>query len=158
MHTVYLILGSNINPVHNTRKAVALLSERVTVQAVSTCWQTPPVGTDGPDFLNTAVCIHTDLDFQLLKTEVLHAVERQLGRVRTADKYAPRPIDLDIMIYDGQILEPDLWTLAYLALPAAELVPDLQHADSGRRLADIAENLRQTGNARPVYGVLEGEI
>jgi 2-amino-4-hydroxy-6-hydroxymethyldihydropteridine diphosphokinase len=158
MHTVYLIMGSNIDPVQNTRRAVALLAERVAIQAISTCWQTPPVGTDGPHFINTALCVQTDLALEALKTGVLRAVERALGRVRTADKYAPRPIDLDIVIYDGQIIESALWTLAYLALPVAELLPDLKHPTSDRRLADIAEDLRRAGTAHPLQDILTGEL
>jgi 2-amino-4-hydroxy-6-hydroxymethyldihydropteridine diphosphokinase len=158
MHTVYLIMGSNINPAQNTRRAVGLLAERVAIQAISTCWQTPPFGTDGPNFINTALCVQSDLALEALKNDVLRVVEGILGRVRTVDKYAPRPIDLDIVIYDGQVLEPALWTLAYLALPVAELLPDLAHPGSGRRLADIAEDLRRSGTAHPLQDILTGEL
>jgi 2-amino-4-hydroxy-6-hydroxymethyldihydropteridine diphosphokinase len=150
MHTVYLILGSNIDPLENTRQALALLSERVHVQSISTCWETPPVGTDGPQFINTAVCICTALEPEALKTEVLRAIERELGRVRTADKYAPRPIDLDIVVFDDQVLDPALWSLAYLALPFAELLPEFVQPETGKRLADIAAELNQRGTARPL--------
>jgi 2-amino-4-hydroxy-6-hydroxymethyldihydropteridine diphosphokinase len=155
MHTIYLILGSNIDPVENTRRAIRLLSERVQVLAMSTCWETPPVGTDGPNFINAAVCIQTDFEPEELKTKVLRAIELELGRVRSADKFAPRPIDLDIVIWDGQVIESQLWTLAYLALPFSELLPELLHPVSQKHLAEVAAELHLAGNARPLPGILE---
>jgi 2-amino-4-hydroxy-6-hydroxymethyldihydropteridine diphosphokinase len=156
MHTYCLILGSNIEPEANTRRALQLLAQQVKLQKVSTCWETQPVGTEGPKFINAAVCIQTELEPETLKTEVLRAIESELGRVRTADKYAPRPIDIDTVIYDGKVLDPALWSLAYLALPFAELLPDLVHPDTGRRLADIAQEFACSNDARPLPDLLTG--
>jgi 2-amino-4-hydroxy-6-hydroxymethyldihydropteridine diphosphokinase len=158
MHTVYLIMGSNINPLENTRRALALLSESVDVQAVSTCWETPPVGTGGPYFINTAIRIQTDLDREALKADVLRTIERELGRVRTADKYAPRPIDLDIVIFDDRVIDPELWSLAYLALPFAELLPELIQPETGQHLSQIASKLNSNGTARPLPDALAGNF
>ena len=156
MHTIYLILGSNIDPVENARRAIRLLAERVQVLAISTCWETSPVGTDGPNFINAAVCIQTDLEPEELKTKVLRAIELEMGRIRSADKFAPRPIDLDIVICDGQVIESQLWTLAYLALPFSELLPELLHPVSQKQLAEVAAELHLAGNAHPLPGILEG--
>ncbi len=60
--------------------------------------------TDQPNFLNAAVLIETDLTAAELKEQVLQVIERELGRVRTADKNAPRTIDLDIALFGDQVL------------------------------------------------------
>jgi 7,8-dihydro-6-hydroxymethylpterin-pyrophosphokinase len=59
----------------------------------------------------------------LLKSLVLRRIEIEMGRIRIFNKYAPRPIDLDNLIADGQIIEPGLWSRAHLAVPLAELLP-----------------------------------
>jgi len=158
VYTVYLILGSNIDPLENTRRALALLSEQVQVQAVSGCWETPPYGTDGPHFINTAVCIRTGFEAETLKLEVLRPIEQKLGRVREADKFAPRPIDLDIIIFDRRVIDQDLWTLAHVALPFAELLPDMLHTESGKRLSEIASALNQNGAARRLGEISGGKF
>ncbi len=111
------------------------------VVEVSTVWETAPVGTTGPKFLNAAVLFQATHPPALLKSLVLRRIELEMGRVRTLNKYAPRPIDLDILIADGTVIEPNLWTRAHLAVPLAELLPDLLHPETGKKLTDIAEEL-----------------
>jgi 2-amino-4-hydroxy-6-hydroxymethyldihydropteridine diphosphokinase len=148
-------LGSNISPVANLRRAVDLLCARTTVLQVATVWETPPVGTTGPNFYNSAICLLTTADPQTLKDEVLHPLETELGRVRTADKYAPRPIDLDAIVFDDTVLDERLWEYAYLALPIAELCPDLPHPHTHQPLAEIARRLQLTSDAIPHPEVFE---
>lgn len=96
-NTAYLSLGSNIEPEANLPAAVRLLAQMTRLTVVSRVWETTPVGLSGQaNFLNAAVVVETDLPALALKHEVLEVIERQLGRVRQADKNAPRPIDLDI--------------------------------------------------------------
>jgi 2-amino-4-hydroxy-6-hydroxymethyldihydropteridine diphosphokinase len=142
LHRAYLCLGSNIDPEENIRRAVDLLREHTSVIALSRCWESEAIGSSGPNFLNTAACIETPLDPAALKEQVLARVEQQLGRVRTADKNAPRTIDLDITIFDGQVLDKHLWDRAYLALTIAELLPDLCHPESGESLPQVAARLQ----------------
>lgn len=135
---VYIAIGTNINPVENTRLAVASLRRRVHVFAISNTWETPPVGTVGPNFYNTALAFTTHLGLEDLKSSILRPIESQMGRIRTHDKNAPRTIDLDPVIVDGQLVEPRLWSLAYLAVPIAEIYPDYQDPKTGTTLAEIA--------------------
>jgi 2-amino-4-hydroxy-6-hydroxymethyldihydropteridine diphosphokinase len=141
-HQAFVILGSNIDPEAHMRKAVALLGERCAIEGLSGLWETEPVGSSGANFLNQAVWLTCDQSLEELKNSVLRPIEQQLGRVRTADKYAPRTMDLDVVIYDGQLIDERLWELPFMAVPMAELYPTLQHPVTGVTLRQAAKDLR----------------
>jgi len=113
------------------------------VKAVSTVWETQAIGSNGPNYLNVAVLISTDLDIQVFKIQVIVCIEATLGRVRTQDKYADRTIDIDILIFDDIVHDPNLWLQGFIALPTAELIPDLMNPDSGKSLAETASIIGQ---------------
>lgn len=155
MNQVYLILGSNIEKERNLPEAVRLLHELTTVVAVAGVYETAPVGLlEQPVFWNTAVLIHTPLSPADVKNQILSHIERRLGRVRQADKNAPRTIDLDIVLFNAQVGEydagdgrlrpipdPDLLKFAHVAMPVAELAPNLPHPVTGEVLQAIASRL-----------------
>ncbi len=141
-HRVYIGVGSNIDPESNIPRALELLAARAHVEAVSTFYQTAPLLRPGdPPFLNGVARARTWLDADVLKFEILRGIETQLGRVRGGDAYAPRPIDLDILLFDTLIIDapglrvpdPDLWNRPFLAVPLLELEPRLVLPD-GRLL------------------------
>ena len=144
-HQAYILLGSNISPVENLRKAVGLLCSLGAVKRISGVWETLAVGSDGPNFLNAALLLQTALTKVELKRQMLAPVENTLGRLRTEDKNAPRTIDLDIIIYDDIILDPNIWTRTHIALPMLEIAPNLTHPDSKKGLDEIASALIQGG-------------
>jgi 2-amino-4-hydroxy-6-hydroxymethyldihydropteridine diphosphokinase len=150
-HCIYISLGSNIRPEVNLPHSAVMLNKFGQVMACSTVWETSPVGTTGPSFLNAVVLLQANYPHALLKSLVLRRIETEMGRIRTFNKYAPRPIDLDILIADGQIIEPELWSRAHLAVPLAELLPELLHPESGKRLEEIAKGLYkpETFHTRP---------
>lgn len=86
----------------------------------------------------------TDLPAEQLKDTVLRPIEKQLGRLRGPDRFAPRTIDLDILIYAAETLDPDIWNLAYLAVPLSEIMPDLRHPQTGEALSEVAVRLKAT--------------
>ena len=93
----FIAVGSNIEPSRHVTQALRLLQDRVEVVALSTFYWTSPVDRPGqPRFLNGVWRVHTAIPPKKLKFEVLRGIESRLGRVRTADKSAPRTIDLDI--------------------------------------------------------------
>jgi len=147
----YISLGSNIDRERNLISAVEELAARVSVVALSAVYQTAPVG--GPpqeDFLNAAVAVESGLSPEDLKRTVLASVEAALGRVRTADKNAPRTIDLDIVaIASGAerpaVVDPAVWTQAHLAVPLADLLPDLVSPTGGEPLRAVAARLARAG-------------
>ena len=151
-NAVLITLGSNIDRQRNLPRAIVALSRRpaLDVVAVSRIYEFQPVGGSGEQepFYNAAALLETDLDpIELRRT--LREMEVQLGRVRTADKYASRPIDLDIAMIGERILdvdghhlpEPEIVLYPHLALPLADIAPDWVHPEQQRTLGQIAENL-----------------
>jgi 2-amino-4-hydroxy-6-hydroxymethyldihydropteridine diphosphokinase len=146
--TTLVGLGSNVDPERHLPLAVALLADRLPLRGVSSAWATVAVGPPGQrPFLNAGVLVDAE-DPTALKT-LLREIEASLGRVRTSDRYAPRSIDLDLLLrgpghtrVDGVDLpDPDLLVEPHLAIPAAELLPGWVHPDSGETLAEIARRL-----------------
>jgi 2-amino-4-hydroxy-6-hydroxymethyldihydropteridine diphosphokinase len=144
----YLSLGSNIEPERNLPAAVDWLGRWGCIQAVSTVWESAPLGfADQPNFLNAAVLLETDLSAQALRQEAIASVETALGRVRSANKNAPRTIDIDIMLFNHDILQvgqrripsPEVLERPFVAIPLAEIAPDYVHPEIGQPLRQIAE-------------------
>lgn len=154
LRRVYLVLGSNIAPERNLPEAVRRLAGRVVLRAVSPVYETEPVGaTQQPRFLNAAVLVETPLEPAALREEVLRPLEAELGRMRTADKYAPRTCDVDIALCDDIVMEVGPWRVpdphilryAHVAVPLADLAPALRHPETGQTLREIAASLDRRG-------------
>jgi 2-amino-4-hydroxy-6-hydroxymethyldihydropteridine diphosphokinase len=144
-----LLLGSNIAPERNLPLAVDMLSQHMDIAGVSLAWETPAVGSDGPNFLNMALLVRTALSAEQLKEQVLRPVEKSLGRRRTTDKFAPRPIDIDIVAWDCQVTDPDVWQYAHAAVPVAEVLPCHTASEAGETLAQAAQRLEQASRIQP---------
>ncbi len=146
-HQACLLLGSNIQPERNLLLAVNLLKEQLEVVRVSSVWETPAFGSEGPNFLNAAILARTHLEAKFLKDQILIPIETRLGRVRTANKYAARTIDLDLIIFDGRLLDPALWQHAHRAVPVSEVLPAYT-SESGETLKGAASRLASTASIR----------
>lgn len=149
MTTVYIGFGSNINPQQNISAAVKMLSEHAQIIAISTIYLTEAFGSDNsPKFFNGILAINTDIPPRKLKFEILRNIENELGRIRTQYKYAPRCIDLDIIVYGDLVLreddliipDPDIYERVFIAVPLLELDSEMILPDTGWRLADVASN------------------
>jgi len=142
-------IAANIEPEQNILTALEILASNVTLSGVSAFYRTPAIGRpEQPDYLNGVVAVETDLEPAILKNRVLRPAENTLGRVRNADKYAARPIDLDILAF-GELVynepglvipDPDLRTRAFLAAGVLELEPAFVFPDTGEALADVADS------------------
>jgi 2-amino-4-hydroxy-6-hydroxymethyldihydropteridine diphosphokinase len=142
-HRIYLGIGSNISPVENFRRALHLLNAYGRLEKISRAWENPPIGSPGPYFLNAAAVYATDLQAEALKQQILRPIETILGRIRTSDRYAPRTIDLDIILADGILLDQHLWDYHFLAVPMADLLPDYRHPETQKSLAETAIEMRK---------------
>jgi 2-amino-4-hydroxy-6-hydroxymethyldihydropteridine diphosphokinase len=152
MNRAYLALGSNIDPEHNLPAAVRLLGEHGEVQRVSRVWESPPVGfAEQPNFLNAAVLLLTDLSARDLRLKAIAGIERRLGRTRDpGNRNAPRTIDIDIALFNQDVLDidhrhipdPDLLERDFVAVPVAELAPDYVHPETKQTLSSIAGAFR----------------
>jgi len=150
MTQAFVSVGSNINPSANVRAAIRALALHMPVIAISTVYRTDAEGPPGqPFFYNCVVEIRTETAPQSLKTLVLRRIESDLGRRRTADKYAPRTIDLDLILYGELVLDksglvlpdPHIAYRSFLAIPLSELAPELKLPGTASRIADLAANL-----------------
>ncbi len=149
---VLLTLGSNVERARNLPRAIAALGERPDwrLRAVSPFYETAAVGGSSPQpvFWNAAAWIETRLEPALLR-RALRELEAALGRVRTTDKYAPRPIDLDIAFYGDSVLsvdgheipDPDVARFPHLALPLADVAPNWVHPVLGVTLRQLADSM-----------------
>ena len=129
-------LGANLGPREVTLiRAVDLLAAEpgIEVLAISQLRETEPVGnTDQPDFLNGAVAVETSMSPREL-LDVLLRVEQALGRTRDGERWGPRTIDLDLLVYGGEIVDepgfrvphPRLQERRFALEPLVDLEPEL---------------------------------
>jgi len=143
-HEAYLSLGSNIQPESHLPRATELLKEHGKLLKSSTAWETEAVGSEGPHYLNACLLFSTSLQLEQLREQVLHPIEAKLGRHRTDDKFAPRTIDIDIVLFDDQSCNDRFWDLAYVVVPLAEIYPSFHNPLMEEPLIETAARLRQT--------------
>ncbi len=154
MARAFIGIGSNIDPAENVRAAIISLARATRLTAISMVYRTDALDRpDQPPYFNCVAEIGTDLPPLEVKRNILRVIECSLGRERSADKYAPRKIDLDLIAYDDVVMDADGLTLPdpeirkrpFLAIPLFELAPDLVLAGCNERIADIASRLPRGG-------------
>ncbi|CEP33947.1 MULTISPECIES: 2-amino-4-hydroxy-6-hydroxymethyldihydropteridine diphosphokinase [unclassified Halomonas] len=129
LHECLISLGSNIDPDHYVVQALDIISRECNLLARSKTIRTSPVGyQQQPDFLNAALLVSTPLEREAFRT-YLKGVEDRLGRVRGAIKSGPRTMDLDIVAWDGEVVDDGYFKHDYVKKPVDEVL-----ASSGRRL------------------------
>ncbi|MBN2718168.1 MAG: 2-amino-4-hydroxy-6-hydroxymethyldihydropteridine diphosphokinase [Deltaproteobacteria bacterium] len=161
MTLFHIGVGANIQPQENIVSALRLLQKAVAVVAVSPFYWSDAVGKDGlqsgcPPFLNGVCVCDSDLDAMALKRDVLREVEARLGRVRTKDKYANRPIDLDILLWGTHIVntptlripDPDIFKRAFVALPLFEVAGNIRLPGATHFLKDVLTPMDVSGLRR----------
>lgn len=152
---VYIGIGSNIRPEANVPKAIRLLAIQTRILGVSTVYVTLPIG-GGPEqapFYNCVVEVETAIPPLELKYRILRRIEEDLGRKRTADKFAPRTIDLDLLLYDDLVVhsedltlpDPEILDRPFVAVPLLELSPKLKLPGSGLAIKDVAAGMNRGG-------------
>ena len=142
-HLAYLSLGSNIQPEANLVKAIEQLQNYGKLEKISNAWESESVGAKGPNYLNACLLLVTPLGQTALKDGALLPLEAALGRHRTADKFAPRTIDIDIVIFDGKSCDDKYWEQAFVVVPLAEIYPEFQNPLTQEAITKTAMRLRQ---------------
>jgi 2-amino-4-hydroxy-6-hydroxymethyldihydropteridine diphosphokinase len=143
VHQAYLSLGSNIQPEANLPQAIDLLHAYGEILKISNAWESKAVGSDGPNYLNACVLFVTPLFLVELKEKIIHPIEAKLGRRRSKDKYAPRTIDIDMILFDDQSCNDKFWTLAFVVIPLAEIYPKFQNPLTQENIIETSTRLRQ---------------
>ncbi|EOC3070028.1 2-amino-4-hydroxy-6-hydroxymethyldihydropteridine diphosphokinase [Cronobacter malonaticus] len=151
MTLAFIALGSNLaEPLSQVNNALAALARipGSRIVATSSFYRTPPLGPqDQPDYLNAAVALETTLSAEALLDNT-QRIELEQGRVRKAERWGPRTLDLDIMLFGdatintGRLTIPhyDMKNRAFMLLPLSEIAPALRFPD-GERLVDVLERL-----------------
>lgn len=140
MTIAYIAIGSNLaSPLEQVNAAVKALSEipQSKILAVSSFYRTPPLGPqDQPDYLNAAVALETSLAPEALLNHT-QRIELQQGRVRKAERWGARTLDLDIMLFGNEVINTERLTVphydmknrGFMLWPLFEIAPELVFPD-----------------------------
>ncbi|WP_300002148.1 2-amino-4-hydroxy-6-hydroxymethyldihydropteridine diphosphokinase [uncultured Cedecea sp.] len=155
MTLAYIALGSNqaspLEQVSSALEAIATIRDSHIV-AVSSFYRTPPLGPPNqPDYLNAAVALETTLSADELLTQT-QRIELEQGRVRKAERWGPRTLDLDIMLFGNEVITTsrltvphyDMKNRAFMLLPLLEIAPECRFPD-GHTVRDTLAALSLEG-------------
>lgn len=147
MERVYIGLGSNLaDPLTQLRSALAALAAlpQTSLAAQSSFYASDPLGpADQPRYVNAVAALDSDLE-PLTLLDALQRIELEQGRMRKAERWGPRTLDLDILLFgERQLDEPRLTVphyhmhaRAFVLYPLAEIAPQLRLPD-GRALGEL---------------------
>lgn len=141
---VYVAAGSNVEPERHLALAARELRRCFGAVRFSQAWRNAAVGFAGPDFINLVAGFETALGVHEVVAE-LQRIEGLCGRARLAPKWAPRSMDLDILLYGAMLSEqpglllprPDLVRRPYMLGPMAEIAPEERHPTLGRTMGEL---------------------
>jgi 2-amino-4-hydroxy-6-hydroxymethyldihydropteridine diphosphokinase len=153
MPEVYVAAGSNIQPRARLRQALALMRRTWPDLRVSRAFSNKAVGFEGDDFINLVAGFSSEETLPEV-LERLHAIEEACGRPRQAPKWAPRSMDLDVLLYGdtvgacpGAVVpRADLARRPYMLGPLAELAPALVHPTTGRTMGEMWAQFDSAGH------------
>lgn len=153
MPEVFVAAGSNVEPAAKLRLAVDLLREHFGPLKVSRAYRNAAVGFAGDDFINLVVGFTTE-DGLEDTVKALQTIEERCGRPRSAPKFAPRTMDLDLLLYGDVVRDhgmalprPDLLRRAYMLGPMAEVAPDRRHPVLGKTFAELWQAFDRSAHA-----------
>jgi len=154
MPQVYIAAGSNIEPERHLALAQRELERRFPGVRFSPWYRNKAVGFEGEDFINLVAGFATDLPVSEVLAQ-LHAIEALCGRPRAAPRWAPRSMDLDVLLYGDLVCQephltlprPDLLKRAYMLGPMAALAPELVHPTERRTIGELWQRFDRAAHA-----------
>ncbi|MEG3135215.1 2-amino-4-hydroxy-6-hydroxymethyldihydropteridine diphosphokinase [Rouxiella sp. T17] len=158
MIRVYIALGSNLaKPVDQVNCALEALAHlpRTRLVQTSSFYRSKPLGPQNqPDFLNAVVALDTQLPAHEL-LDGTQGIEQNQGRVRKAERWGPRTLDLDMLLYGNEVIATDrlivphydMKNREFMLYPLADIAPDLVFPD-GESLQDLLKRVPQNGMTR----------
>ena len=156
MARVYIGLGANVgNREANLRMALRGMTRMSRVEAVSALYESEPVGPEQPVYYNAVCCIETGLEPASL-LRFLQGLEHEIGRRPGGPRWGPRPIDLDILLYEERVLEgedlviphPRVAERAFVLVPLAGITPEMRHPVLGLTIVELAAAVDAEGVRR----------
>ena len=160
-HLVYVGIGSNIEQEKYIRLAAQYLRKAFGDQChllLSPVYKTQAIGFAGDDFYNLVASFSTELSaFDVEKK--LKEIEHQNGRRRHQEKFSARTLDIDLLLYDQEIIDSngisiprdEIEKYAFVLSPLADLTPDLIHPQTQKSIAEMWQELSRSG----IAGTLE---
>ncbi|MGV3001797.1 2-amino-4-hydroxy-6-hydroxymethyldihydropteridine diphosphokinase [Vibrio sp.] len=155
MITAYIAIGSNLaEPVEQAKRAIEALRDHPHIEliACSSLYSSTPMGPqDQPDYINAVAEIQTELSpLELLDNT--QAIEQQQGRVRKEERWGPRSLDLDILLYGDQVINNERLTVPHYGMkirefviyPLFEIAPNLSLPD-GTELKSLLDSIDRNG-------------
>ena len=160
MADVYVAAGSNVEPIRYLCRALDALQAAFGPLTVSPAYRNRAVGFEGPAFVNLVVGFATDESPAQVRSR-LQQIESLCDRPRDAPKWAPRTMDLDILLYDSLVSDepglvlprPDLVRRAYMLKPMADITPDLRHPTLQKTMRELWEASDARGHALEVVTI-----
>jgi len=142
-HLAYLSLGSNILPEINLVRAIQLLKQYGEIKKISNAWESESVGAEGPNYLNACLSFASSLGNAELKEQVLIPIELELGRKRSENRFAPRTMDIDIILFDGISCDDKYWEQPFVVIPLAEIYPEYENPLTHETISETATRLHK---------------
>ena len=155
MPRCFISIGSNIDKDIHIPSSLRALTRHFGELTVSSIYESEAVGFSGDNFYNLVVAFESDLEVKNV-AEILRKIELEHGRARNSQKFSPRTLDLDLILYgdsiihDGRLQIPrdEIEHYAFVLEPLAEIAPDLRHPISQRSYAEIWRHFDKTGLAQ----------
>jgi 2-amino-4-hydroxy-6-hydroxymethyldihydropteridine diphosphokinase len=151
---VYVAAGSNVEPERNLALATLLLRREFPDVRFSPWYRNRAVGFEGADFINFVAGFTTQLPIDEVLSR-LHAIETACGRPRGAPRWAPRSMDLDVLLFGDLICDeprlklprPDLLKRAFMLGPLAALAPELMHPTEKATIGELWQRFDRSAHA-----------
>ena len=161
MATVYVSLGSNVEPENNLHLGISELRNRYGGLQVSAVYRSAAVGFDGPEFLNLVASFESEDSPQAICEEI-DSIHNLAGRDPDGGKWESRPLDIDLLLYNDLVMDErpvripreDILEYGFVLRPLAELAPDLVHPVTGRTMLEHWQEFDASRHPLEVVGVI----
>ena len=161
MATVYVGLGSNIDPEKNLRLGLRELRDRFGELQTSAVYRSKAIGFEGDDFLNLVVGFESHSS-PLEICDAIELIHNLSGRDRDGGKWESRPLDIDLLLYNDLVVDErpvcvprrDVLEYSFVLRPLAELAPDLVHPVTGRTMQEHWRNFDQASHPLGIVDVI----
>jgi len=161
MATVYVGVGSNIDPENNLHLGIRELRDRYGELQLSAVYRSKPLGFDGEDFLNLVASFESD-DLPQVICEQIELIHNLSGRESESGKWESRPLDIDLLLYNDLVMDErpirvprrDVLEYSFVLRPLAELAPDLAHPVTGKSMLEHWQEFDASSHPLDVVGVI----
>ncbi len=149
MAEIFLSIGSNIERERHLRAVHAALEDSFGDLTLSSVYETAAVGFDGDDFYNMVIALQSQQPVASL-LEQLHRIEILCGRLRSSERFSPRTMDIDLLLYDDLIVDEkelqlprhEILHYAFVLAPLAEVAGERCHPQNGLSYSQLWQDFR----------------